>query len=92
MPNPSVKGDKVEKYRLTDEQLKFQKRFRSLNEVRDLLQLRTLGIRSEVEDVEELWRILQEGYQWLKASQPKESTKQFYDMDFVPKEKGTIQY
>lgn len=74
------KGEKVEGFRLTDEQKSFQKKVRTLNEVKQLLSLETLRQKAKFQNLQELWRNLEEEYS--RVVPPTEAARELEGMDF----------
>ena len=73
-------GEKVEKYKLTKEQLRFQKQFKQLQMIRQLLQADSLRIQFDANNNRQLWRALQEKAQQLPI--PRHPTNELDGMNF----------
>ena len=74
------RGKPVEKWKLTPEQMNFQKRFRMLKQIQELLQARSMGLAIQMENEQELWQNL-EG-EFKKLQPPKKSLHELDGMDF----------
>lgn len=70
----------VEKFRLTKEQMQFQKRYKNLKQIQELLQMRTLGVQREAGDLTEMWQMLEGEFQMLTP--PSEPVKELQGMQF----------
>ncbi len=70
----------VEKYKLTKEQLDFQKRFKQLQKVRALLQLGTLDVMQRMETMQDLWKSLNLEAQMLQP--PEKPINELPGMNF----------
>lgn len=79
-----VKGNKVEKYKLTPGQVDFQKRFKNLQQMRILLEAATLQKKTEFKNLQEMWKSLEGQYQMLQQSAPGEATHELSGMSFPP--------
>lgn len=75
-----VRGELVENYKLTPEQMKFQKRFKQLKQMQELMQQRSLGLALQMENERELWERLEGEFMRLRA--PKQSVKELPGMNF----------
>lgn len=70
----------VEKFRLTKEQMVFQKRMGTLRQIQELLQARSLLAAGEMKDLRELWRRLEGEFQTLEV--PAEPVRELEGMEF----------
>lgn len=75
-----VIGNKVPKYKLTDDQVNFQKQYAQLRKVAKLLEQKTLMLQSQSKSVAEAWLNLRKQFKML--SPPQEPTKEIPGMDF----------
>ena len=84
MAQNDPRGDKVEKYKLTKEQLSFQKQFKMLKQVQELLQARSIGLGMQIQDERELWESLEGEFRNLRP--PQKALHELSGMNF--KEEG----
>jgi len=90
-----IKGDLVPKYRLTDEQKGFQKKFARYQKVRKLLEAESMRIQYESKNVTDMWLELNKQMKTLQP--PPEQVKELDGMNFdqqelPPKEDMMIRY
>ena len=78
---PDEKGTKVEKYKLSEEQLEFAKKFKRMQKVRKLLEERVIKLNMESAKIQEIFKQLDEEAQALDV--PKETLRNFPDQDFA---------
>jgi hypothetical protein len=88
------RGKPVEKYRLTKEQMAFQKKFKKLKQMQQLLEARSLGLAMQMENERDLWNNLQGEFQRLQP--PNKSIHELPGMDFPEDQRqqtelGTVQ-
>lgn len=76
-----MKQAAVEKWKLTKEQLGFQKKFRQLKEIGSLLELGTLQKQQELKDLQGLWEELNMETQKLGQQAPKHPTFELFGQD-----------
>ena len=88
MAEKNQRGAKVERFRLSKEQLSFQKSFSRLKEVEQMLQQKQLMVQKEVESMQEMWQMLSEGYKALGIIAPKKPIVEFGDMNFREEPEG----
>jgi hypothetical protein len=80
MPDP--RGKPVEKYKLTDEQKSFQKRYKRLKQVQSIIEGATLANMAQAKNITQLWQELESGFQHLSLLAPPEQTREFLGMNF----------
>jgi len=82
------RGTEVEGYKLTPEQMSFQKKFKMLKQIQELLKARSLGLALQMDNEQQLWENLEGEFQKLQP--PKKSLHELPGMDF--KEGGKPSY
>ena len=60
MTEKMTSGDKVEGYKLTDQQMAFQKEFGKIQKVKRFLQSRMMDISGQVQNIRQLFQALNE--------------------------------
>jgi len=75
-----VRGEPVERFKLSKDQKAFQIRFGELKEVSDMLEQATLVKRMELEDLREMWMRLSQEFQALPI--PQNITNELSGMNF----------
>ena len=75
-----VRGEEVEKWKLTKEQMSFQKRFALLKDIQALLEGRSLALALQARNEQELWESL-EG-EFMKLQPPQKALHELPGMDF----------
>lgn len=76
------RGTKVESFKLTPEQKKFQKDFKRLRSIQSLLEGATLVNSERTKRLQELWNELNAEFEALKFNIPKESVFELQGMNF----------
>lgn len=76
-----MKQAPVEKWRLTKEQLGFQKKFQRLRDIGTLLEIGTMKKQQELKDLQGLWEELNYGLQSLGQQVPKNPTFELFEQD-----------
>ena len=79
---PDVRGEKVERYKLTKEQIGFQNNFRQLKKVEKVLRVATEENTQKAQELSVLWEELNQGFKQLQYNAPKKATKELPGMDF----------
>ncbi len=74
------RGEAVEKYRLTPEQMTFQKKFKRLKEIQQLLEARSLGLAVQLKNEQALWEDLEGEFRTLAP--PQKSLHELPGMNF----------
>jgi len=85
------RGKPVENWRLTPEQMRFSKNFRSALRVRELLKSRTLANQAEAKNLQELWKGYGQGMQLMWDSKPNESFHDLPGMNFDEERKAPME-
>ena len=85
------RGKPVENWRLTPEQMRFSKNFRSALRVRELLKSRTLANQAEAKNLQELWKGYGQGMQLMWDSKPNESFHDLPGMNFDEERKAPLE-
>ena len=80
MGKTDTKGAPVENYRLTEEQVAFQKKFGTMQKIRKLLEAKTLQLKYEGDNLAEQWKIWETGLKSLDI--PTEAVKDLPGMNF----------
>lgn len=75
-----IRGEAVEKYRLTPEQMAFQKKFKKLKQIQQLLEARSLGLAAQLKNEQALWQDLEGEFQTLQP--PQKSLHELPGMNF----------
>jgi hypothetical protein len=75
-----IKGEEVERYKLTPEQLSFQKRFALLKNIQKLLEGRSLALALQTENERGLWERLNS--EFSKLQPPARSINELPGMNF----------
>jgi acyl carrier protein phosphodiesterase len=81
------RGEKVEKFKLTDSQSKWLKTFRKIKGIERILQAETLKKKEEFSSLSQMWQSLQEGVKQLEMEIPEEQTRELQGMDFEEEER-----
>jgi hypothetical protein len=79
-----VRGEKVENFRLTKEQMDFQRKTKSVNQIRLALQLKLGMIRKEADNLKVLYDALEQEAQGIQI--PQEPIKELPGMNFGEEE------
>jgi len=75
-----TRGKEVEKWRLTPEQMAFQKRFKMLKQIQELLEARSLSLGLQAQNEQGLWESLEGEFKKLRP--PQKSLQELPGMDF----------
>jgi len=75
-----VRGKPVEGYKLSDGQKNFQKQFKRLREIGEMLEAATLTKQMEMEDLRQMW--LRLGQEIKALPIPQQATRELEGMDF----------
>jgi len=78
------RGKPVEKWRLTKEQMSFQKRFKRLKQIQEMLEARSLGLALQAQNEQGLWQQLEGEFKRLRP--PTKSLQELPGMDFKGEE------
>lgn len=74
------RGADVEKWRLSDEQLDFQKKYKSLRMIEEMLKMETMRLQQEGNELGRMWQILSDKFE--RISIPRSPVKEMPGMDF----------
>ncbi len=81
-----VKGEKVEKYKITPEMQEILKAYGRLKRIEGILRYETETKKKELSSLSEAWGILQEETAALESGMPKEPLRELEGMDFPERE------
>jgi len=82
------RGDAVESFKLTPEQMTFQKKFGNIKKIGEVLNLRMFQLKQETEELKGLYQVLDQEAQNL--SPPEESTFELDGMNFPEEQESAI--
>jgi len=82
--SPQERGKKVEKYKLTPEQLEFQRKIKALQDTQKLLELGTIKFQRDAQDLRDMWEMLNEEFENIKP--PLKKVRELPEMDFGTEE------
>lgn len=82
------RGEAVEKYKLSDQQKKFQISYTKLREISEMLEAETFRKTQELQDLRQMWQELNQQFQALPI--PQSPTRELDGMDFGVEESETV--
>lgn len=77
-----IKGDKVESYKLTKDQVKWSKKYKKLKLIEGMIKKQTMIQKQKFNTLQEMYSRLTQEFQGLAQQMPLEQTHEMDNMDF----------